>query len=159
RARPPGATTVSTSRSRRSAVRIRALAVVILVLLPLGVVYAQDQSLQKPDQPFQKMIGTWKGKLDVHDDPDQTLLIKWIAREGDIWVASIEYGPTGKTLSSMAARVEKQGGTTTLSFPLSTTRKIDLSLISERELRGLLKISVDGSWVARKMVLQKTADK
>jgi hypothetical protein len=133
-------------------VRIRAFAVAILVVLALGVAHAQDQ-------PFQKMVGTWKGKLDVHDDPDQTLVIKSIAREGDIWIANIEYGTTGKPLSAMPARVEKQGSATTLSFPISTTRKVELSLISERELRGLLKISVDGSWVGRKLVLQKTADK
>ena len=124
----------------------------ISVALALGVAYAQEPSVQK-------MIGTWKGKLDVHDDPDQTLVIKSIVQEGGIWIANIEYGPTGKTLSAMPARVEKQGGATTLSFPLSATRKMELSLISERELRGLLKISVDGSWVGRKLILQKTPDK
>jgi hypothetical protein len=99
-----------------------------------------------------------KGKLEVHDEPGRTLVINSATREGQIWIASIEYGPTGKTLS-ISARVERQRGATTLTFPISTTSTVDLSLVSETELRGLLKISdSSGSWVGPKMRLQKTGD-
>ena len=134
--------------------RAQALAIAASILLALGVAHAQDESPQK-------MVGTWLGKVDVHDEPERTLVIKSITREGDIWIAGIEYGPTGKKLSFLAARVEKQRGATTLTFPVSATSKVELSLISERELRGLLKISTEGegSWVGRRMRLQKTSDK
>jgi hypothetical protein len=130
----------------------RVLAVAVATLLAFGVAHAQNEA-------FQKIVGTWTGKLDVHDEPERTLVIKSVTREGEIWIASIEYGPTGKTLSPLSARVDRQRGATTVTFPLSTTRKVELSLVSERELRGLLKISAEGGWVGRKMVLQKTGDK
>jgi hypothetical protein len=133
--------------------RARAVAIGVSVLLMLGVAHAQDEG-------FQKMIGTWQGKVDVRDEPERTLVIKSVAREGDIWIASIDYGPTGKRLSALQARVDRQRGTPTLAFPTSTTSKVELQLVSERELRGLFKVSDGtGSWVGRKMLLQKTGDK
>jgi len=133
-------------------VRARVFAIALAVLSAVGSAHAQDAS-------FQKLVGTWKGKVDVHDEPERTLVVKSVSREGDVWIATVEFGPTGKPLSLFPARVEKQGGGTMLSFPISSTRKVELSLVSERELRGLLKISAEGSWVGRKMALTKTSDK
>jgi hypothetical protein len=131
----------------------RAVAIGVSVLLMLGVAQAQDEA-------FQKMIGTWQGTVDVREDPERTLVIKSVVREGDVWIASIDYGPTGKRLSALQARVDRQRGTTSLAFPTSTTSKVELQLVSERELRGLFKVSDGaGSWVGRKMLLQKTGDK
>jgi hypothetical protein len=132
--------------------RAHALAIAASTLLALGAAHAQDASPQK-------MVGTWQGKVDVHDEPERTLVVKSITREGDIWIASIEYGPTGKKLSVLPARVDTQRGAMTLSFPISATSKVELSLVSESELRGLLKISSEGGWVGRKMRLQKIGDK
>jgi hypothetical protein len=47
-----------------------------------------------------------------------------------------------------------------LTLAMSTTSKVELRVVSEHELRGVLKISDgSGSWVGRKMLLQKTSDK
>ena len=127
-------------------------AIAVATLLALGVAHGQDEAVQK-------MVGTWKGRVELLDEPERTLVIKSVTRAGDIWIASIEYGPPGKKLSASEARVEKRRDATTLTFWISTTRKVDLSLVSETELRGLLKVSAEGSWVGRKMVLQKTSDK
>lgn len=129
-----------------------ARAIAVTALLALGVAHAQDESIQK-------MVGTWQGKVDLHDEPERTLVIKSVTRQGDAWIASTEFGATGEKLSSLEARIEKRRETMTLTFSISATRKVELSLISERELRGLLKISAEGSWVGRKMRLQKTGDK
>jgi hypothetical protein len=133
--------------------RARAVAIGVSALLMLGVAHAQDEAIQK-------MVGSWQGKVDVHEEPERTLVIKSVALERDQWIASIDYGPTGKSLSSLQARIGRQRGTPTVTFALSTTSKVELQLVSERELRGLLKIADGtGSWVARKMLLQKTSDK
>jgi len=121
-------------------------------VLALGGAHAQDESVQK-------VVGTWKGKVELLDEPERTLVVKSVTRAGGIWVASIEYGPTGQKLGAFEGRVEQQRGATTLTFPVSTTRKVELSLVSETELRGQLKVSAEGSWVGRKMRLTKTADK
>ncbi len=127
-------------------------AIAVVTLLVLGVAYAQDEAVQK-------VVGTWKGKVELLDETERTLVIKSVTRAGGIWIASVEYGPTGQKLGAFEGRVEKQRGATTLSFPISTTRKVELSLVSDTELRGLLKVSAEGSWVGRKMLLQKTSDK
>jgi len=128
-------------------------AIVVATLLALGVAHAQDESVQK-------VLGTWKGKVELLDEPERTLVIKSVTRAGDIWIASVEYGTTGQKLGAFEGRVQKQRGGTTLTFPISTTRKVELSLVSDTELRGLLKVSDgEGSWVGRKMRLQKTGDK
>ena len=128
-------------------------AIAVATLLALGVAHAQDESVQK-------VLGTWKGKVELLDEPERTLVIKSVTRAGDMWIASVEYGPTGQKLGAFEGRVQKQRGATTLTFPISTTRKVELSLVSNTELRGLLKVSDgEGSWVGRKMVLQKTSDK
>jgi hypothetical protein len=133
--------------------RRRVLALAVSTLLLLGVAYAQDD-------PFPRMVGTWQGKLEVRDDPDKTLVIRSVVRERDVWVANVEYGSTGKSLQTLPARMERQRGTPTLTFPTSATSKVELELVSERELRGLLKVSDgSGSWVARKLSLKKTSDK
>jgi hypothetical protein len=132
--------------------RAHAAVIAATLLLAINMTHAQGES-------FQKLVGTWTGRVDLHDEPERTLVIKSVAREADIWIASIEYGPTGKKLSAVSARVEKQGDATRLSFPISTTSKVELSLVTERELRGLLKIAAEGGWVGRKMVLHKTGDK
>ena len=132
--------------------RARALAVGVSILLMLGVGHAQDETIQK-------MVGSWQGKVDVRDEPERTLVIKSVALEGGQWIANIEYGTTGKSVNALQARIEQQGGAPILMFASSTTNKVELQLISERELRGLLKVSDGtGSWVARKMTLQKTSD-
>ena len=125
---------------------------IALTVLAVSSAHAQDAA-------FEKLVGTWKGKVDLTDEPERTLVVKSVSREGDVWIATVEFGPTGKPLSLLPARVEKHGGGTMLSFPISATRKVELSLVSERELRGSLKVSAEGSWVVRKMVLTKTSDK
>ena len=117
--------------------RARAIAIGVSALLMLGVAHAQDEAIQK-------MVGSWQGKVGVREEPERTLVIRSVAREGDQWIASIDYGTTGKSLSSLQARIERQRGTPTLTFAMSTTSKVELQLVSERELRGMLKIS-DGS--------------
>ena len=125
----------------------------VAAVLALGGAHAQDESVQK-------VVGTWKGKVELLDEPERTLVVKSVTRAGGIWVASIEYGPTGQKLGAFEGRVEKQRGATTLTFSISTTRKVELSLVSDAELRGLLKVSDgEGSWVGRKMMLRKTSDK
>ncbi|MGH7304315.1 MAG: hypothetical protein ACRELZ_13555 [Candidatus Rokuibacteriota bacterium] len=122
-------------------------------LVAFAVAQAQDATVQK-------LVGRWEGKVDVRDEPGRTLIIRSVILERDQWMANIEYGQPGASLSVLEARIERQGAKTIVSFGLSTTRKVELQLISERELRGLLKISDnDGSWVGRKMSLQKTSDK
>ncbi len=131
----------------------RAIAIGVSALLMLGVAHAQDETIQK-------MVGSWQGKVDVRIEPERTLVIKSVAIQQGQWIASIDYGPTGKSLSSMEARIERQGGTPTVMFAMSTTSKVELQLVSEGELRGLLKIADGtGSWVGRKIVLQKISDK
>jgi hypothetical protein len=123
------------------------------VLLAFAVAHGQDATVQK-------LVGRWEGQVDVRDEPQRTLIIKSIRLQREQWFANIDYGQTGTSLSALEARIERQGEKTTVSFGLSTTRKVELQLISERELQGLLKISDnDGSWVGRKMSLQKTSDK
>jgi hypothetical protein len=130
-----------------------AIAFALATLLTLGVAHAQDEALQK-------MIGIWKGTIERFDESERMLVIKSVTRAADIWIASVEYGPTGQKLDAFSARVEKRRGATNLSFQTSTTRKVELSLVSDTELRGSLKVSDrEGSWVVRKMVLRKTGDK
>jgi hypothetical protein len=96
----------------------------------------------------------------VREEPDRTLVIKSIVREGDVWISNVEFGPTQKSLKTLPARIERQRGTPTLTFPVSATTKVELQLVSERELRGMLKVSDgSGSWVSRKLSLTKTSDK
>jgi hypothetical protein len=133
--------------------KLPGLAIVVSTLLLFGVAHAQDE-------PFLKMVGTWQGKLDVREEPDRTLVIKSIVREGDVWISNVEFGPTPKSLKTLPARIERQRGTPTLTFPVSATTKVELQLVSERELRGMLKVSDgSGSWVSRKLSLTKTGDK
>ena len=133
--------------------RLRAIAIGVAVLLMLGVAHAQDPAIQK-------LVGTWEGKVDVRDEPERTLVIKSVAQERGQWIANIDYGTTGRTMNELQARIEQQRGTPTLTFASSTTNKVELQLVSDRELRGLLKVSDGaGSWVARKMALKKTGDK
>jgi hypothetical protein len=128
-------------------------AIVVAILLALPVAHAQNESVQK-------VLGTWKGRIELLDEPERTLVIKSVTRAGDIWIASVEYGLTGQKLDAFEGRVQNQRGATTLTFPISTTRKVELSLVSDTELRGLLKVSDgQGSWVGRKMALTKTGDK
>lgn len=135
--------------SRRTLV----VAIAAFVLLAVAVADAQDEIVQK-------MVGLWQGKVDVRDEPERTLVIKSVSLEQGHWIADIDYGPTGKSLSSLQARIERQRDTPTMTFAMSTTSKVELQLFSERELRGLLKISDGtGSWVGRKMTLRKTAEK
>src|SRR5262245_2045484 len=132
---------------------VRALVIAASVALMLGVAGAQDESVQK-------MVGSWQGKLDVREEPERTLLIKTVNLERGVWIANIDYGPTGKSLSSLQARIDGQHGAPTMTFATSTTSKIELQLVSERELRGVLKVADGtGSWVTRKMLLLKTGDK
>jgi hypothetical protein len=105
------------------------------------------------------MVGLWQGKVGCAR-PERTLVIKSVALERGQWIATIDYGPTGKSLSSLEARIERQLATPTMTFAMSTTSKVELQLYSERELRGLLKISDGtGSWVIRKMTLWKAGEK
>jgi hypothetical protein len=130
----------------------RALAIGVAVLLMLGSAHAQDETIQK-------MVGLWQGKVGCAR-PERTLVIKSVALERGQWIATIDYGPTGKSLSSLQARIERQLDTPTMTFAMSTTSKVELQLYSERELRGLLKISDGtGSWVIRKMTLRKAGEK
>ncbi|HKC97290.1 MAG TPA: hypothetical protein VKG20_04615 [Methylomirabilota bacterium] len=123
-----------------------------VALLALGVAHAQDESVQK-------MVGTWKGKIELLDQPDRTLIVKSVTRAGGIWIASVEYGPTGQKLDAFEGRVEQARGAPTLTFHISTTRKVELALVSQTELRGQLKINAEGSWVGRKMLLTKSGAK
>ena len=123
-----------------------------VALLALGVAHAQDESVQK-------MVGTWKGKIELLDQPDRTLIVKSVTRAGGIWIASVEYGPTGQKLDVFEGRVEQARGAPTLTFHISTTRKVELALVSQTELRGQLKINAEGSWVGRKMLLTKSGAK
>ncbi len=128
-------------------------AVVVATLLALGVALAQDESAQK-------VVGTWKGKVELLDEPERTLVIKSVTQQAGVWIAKVEYGPTGQKLDAFEGRVEKHRGATTLTFSISTSRKVELSLVSQTELRGQLKVSDGaGSWVGRKMRLLKTGDK
>ena len=130
-----------------------ATAIGALALLAFGVAHAQDAAVQK-------LVGRWEGKVDVHDDPQRTLIVKSLSLQRNQWIANIDYGQTGTSLSALEARIERQGEKTIVSFAISATRKVELQLISERELRGLLKVSDrEGSWVGRKMSLQKIGDK
>src|SRR5262249_334191 len=140
--------------ARPGAMRLgaHAAAVAVATFLALGVAHAQSDSVQK-------VLGTWKAKIEMLHDADRTLVIKTVTRAGDVWIASVEYGPTGQKLGAFEGRVQQQRGATTLTFPISTTRKVELSLVSDTELRGQLKISAEGSWVGRKMALTKTSDK
>jgi hypothetical protein len=132
---------------------VRALAIAASILLVLGVADAQDEGIQK-------MVGRWQGKADLREEPERTLVIKSVHQERGVWVASIDYGPTGKSASALEARIERERGTPTMTFAMSTTSKAELQLISERELRGVLKFADGtGSWVTRKLSLQKTGDK
>ena len=133
--------------------RGRALVIAASVVLMLGVAGAQDESVQK-------MVGSWQGKVDVREEPECTLLVKTVNLERGVWIADIDYGQTGKRLSSLQARIERQHGAPTMTFAMSTTSKVELQLVSERELRGVLKVADGtGSWVTRKMSLQKTSEK
>ena len=123
-----------------------------VALLTLGVANAQDEAVQK-------MVGTWKGKIERLDEPERTLTVKSVTRAGDIWIASVEYGPTGQKLDAFEGRVEQARGAPTLTFYVSTTRKVELALVSQTELRGQLKINAEGSWVGRKMLLTKAGDR
>ena len=123
-----------------------------VALLALGVAHAQDESVQK-------IVGTWKGKIELLDEPERTLIVKSVTRAGGIWVASVEYGPTGRKLDAFEGRVEQARGAPTLTFYISTTRKVELALVSQTELRGQLKINAEGSWVGRKMLLTKSGAK
>ena len=123
-----------------------------VALLALGVAHAQDESVQK-------MVGTWKGKIELLDQPDRTLIVKSVTRAGGIWIASVEYGLTGQKLDAFEGRVEQARGAPTLTFHISTTRKVELALVSQTELRGQLKINAEGSWVGRKMLLTKSGAK
>jgi hypothetical protein len=126
---------------------------VVATLLALSVAQAQDLSVQK-------IVGTWKGKVELLDELERTLVIKSVTRVGSIGIASVEYGPTSQKLDAFEGRVEKQRGATILTFAISTTRKVELSLVSDTELRGWLKVSDGaGSWVGRKMRLQKESAK
>jgi hypothetical protein len=130
-----------------------AAAIAVAIVSVLGTAHAQDDSVQK-------VLGTWKGKVELLDEPERTLVIKSVTRADDIWIASVEYGPTGQKLGAFEGRFEKHRSATTLTFYISTTRKVELSIVSDTELRGALKVSDGaGSWVGRKMVLQKTGDK
>jgi len=132
---------------------VRAVVLGISALLALGVAHAQDEAVQK-------LVGRWEGKVDVREAPEHTLIVRSLRLVGNQWLADIDYGPNGTEPSHLEARIERQGEKTTLSFAISTTRKVDLQLLSERELRGLLKISdASGSWVPRRMILHKTSDK
>jgi len=134
-------------------VRLGAYASALAVaLLALGVAHAQDESVQK-------IVGTWKGKIELLDEPERTLIVKSVTRAGGIWVASVEYGPTGRKLDAFEGRVEQARGAPTLTFYISTTRKVELALVSQTELRGQLKINAEGSWVGRKMLLTKSGAK
>ena len=64
--------------------------IAVATLLALSVAHAQDEAVQK-------MVGTWKGKVELLDEPERTLVIKSVTRAGDIWIASIEYGPPGRS--------------------------------------------------------------
>ena len=123
-----------------------------VALLALGVAHAQDESVQK-------MVGSWKGKIELLDEPERTLIVKSVTRAGGIWIASVEYGPTGQRLDAFEGRVEQARGAPTLTFYISTTRKVELALVSQTELRGQLKINAEGSWVGRKMLLTKSGAK
>jgi hypothetical protein len=129
------------------------LAIAASLVLMLGVAGAQDEGVQK-------MVGNWHGKVDLREEPERTLLIKTVNLERGVWIADIDYGQTGKRLSSLQARIERQHGTPTMTFAMSTTSKVELQLVSERELRGVLKVADGtGSWVTRRMSLQKTSEK
>ena len=123
-----------------------------VALLALGVAHAKDESVQK-------MVGTWKGKIELLDEPERTLIVKSVTRAGGIWIATVEYGPTGQKLDAFEGRVEQARGAPTLTFYISTTRKVELALVSQTELRGQLKINAEGSWVGRKMLLTKSGAK
>lgn len=132
---------------------VRALLVGIVLLLALGIGHAQDE-------PLRALVGTWQGQVDVRMDPERTLVIKSVTRRDGQWVADIHYGTTGKGLSHLQGQIEMSGGAPTLTFTTSADNKAELKLVSERELWGFLKIRADaGSWVGRKMRLQKTSDK
>ena len=134
--------------------RLRAYAgaLAVATLLGLGVAHAQDESVQK-------VVGTWKGKIELLDEPERTLVVKSVTRAGSIWIANVEFGPTGQKLDAFEGRIEQLHGAPNLTFYLSTTRKVELALVSQNELRGLLKINAEGSWAGRKMRLTKTGDK
>jgi len=132
---------------------VRAVVLGISALLALGVAHAQDEAVQK-------LVGRWEGKVDVRERPEHTLIVRSLRLVGSQWLAEIDYGPNGTDLSHIEARIERQGEKTNVSFAISSTRKVDLQLLSERELRGVLKISDgSGSWVTRRMILHKTSDK
>ena len=124
-------------------------AMAVAAVLALGGAHAQNESVQK-------VVGTWKGKVELLDEPERTLVVTSVTRAGSIWVASIEYGPTGQKLDAFEGRVEQLHGAPNLTFYLSTTRKVELALVSQTELRGQLKINAEGSWVGRKMLLTKS---
>jgi len=131
----------------------RTLLVAIVLALALGIAHAQDD-------PLRALVGTWQGQVDVRRDPERTLVIKSVSRRDGQWVADIHYGTTGKGLSHLQAQIEMSGGAPTLFFTTSADIKAELKLFSERELRGFLKIRAEaGSWVGRKMRLEKTSDK
>lgn len=126
-----------------------ALRIGIILLLVLGSAHAQDASLRA-------LVGTWQGQVDVRQDPERTLVVKSITRQGDHWVATIHYGTAGKGLSDLQARIEIVRGTPTLTFTISADNKAELRLFSERELRGSLKFRAEeSSWVSRTMRLEK----
>lgn len=128
-------------------------AIAVVSLLAFGVAHAQDESVQK-------LVGIWKGKVELLDEPERMLVIKSVARVAGVWIANVEYGATGQNLGAFEGRVEQPRGTTTLTFSISGTRKVELTLASDTELRGQLKVSDGaGSWVGRKMSLRKTGDK
>jgi hypothetical protein len=129
----------------------RALAIAASILLMLGVAGAQDEGIQK-------MVGRWQGKVDLREEPERTLVIKSVRQEREGWIASIDYGPTGKSASAFEARIEREHGAPTMTFAMSTTSKVELQLFSERELRGVLKVADGtGSWVTRKLSCRRPA--
>lgn len=128
-----------------------ALRIGIILLLTLGTAHAQDDSRRA-------LIGTWQGQVSVRKDPERTLVVKSITRQGDHWVSNIHYGTTGKGLSHLQARIEVSGGTPALTFMTSADNKAELRLLSERELLRSLKIRADASsWVSRRMRLEKAS--
>src|SRR5207237_9192101 len=99
--------------------RARAIAVGVSILLMLGVGHAQDETIQK-------MVGSWKGKVDVRDEPERTLVIKSVALEGGQWIANIDYGTTGKSVHAMQALIARQGGAPTRRRAPSTPNQAGL---------------------------------
>ncbi|MDP2604177.1 MAG: hypothetical protein Q8S00_16525 [Deltaproteobacteria bacterium] len=132
--------------------KLRAHFAAILVLFVSSLPHAQPDS-------FRALIGTWQGRVDVRSDPERALGIKSIVRKGDRWIADMHYGTTGMGLSHLSGRVNMAGDAIMLTFTTSADNPAELRLVSERELRGTLKVrSGTGGRVDREIRLDKTSE-